>query len=278
MAVQHPTAFGHVLAAVDLVARGTTEIVVAGDRPDLLAAVAPRLPTRRGAAWGERYASPLWEGRDDGRAYVCQHYACQLPADDVDDAARPAPIGFAASTAAGLARLGGDDSDGGATTRAEASTSRTCSAPTPHRSSGWRWCSPATRRSPRSWCRRRSCGSTGQPPAGPGAELAYLRRTVINLSHGHHRHLRVVRRVARTERTPTATPPTPTPSAATTSAWSPTRSGPSPHRQRDCIVLRFYDDLTDTEIAETLGISAGSVKTHLHRARTTLADRLEALR
>ena len=28
----------------------------------------------------------------------------------------------------------------------------------------------------------------------PGAELAYLRRIVINLSHGHHRHLAVVRR------------------------------------------------------------------------------------
>ena len=47
MAVQHPTAFGHVLAAVDLVARGTTEIVVAGDRPDLLAAVRAALPARR---------------------------------------------------------------------------------------------------------------------------------------------------------------------------------------------------------------------------------------
>src|SRR5690606_15335362 len=27
----------------------------------------------------------------------------------------------------------------------------------------------------------------------PGSELAYLRRTVVNLSHGHHRRLRVVR-------------------------------------------------------------------------------------
>ena len=34
-------------------------------------------------AWGERYDSPLWEGRDDGRAYVCRAYACQLPAEDV---------------------------------------------------------------------------------------------------------------------------------------------------------------------------------------------------
>jgi hypothetical protein len=83
MAIEHPTAFGHVLAAADLVARGTTEIVVAGDRPDLVAAVRRRLLPNAVLAWGERYGSPLWEGREDGRAYVCQHYACQLPAEDV---------------------------------------------------------------------------------------------------------------------------------------------------------------------------------------------------
>ena len=83
LAVRHPTAFGHVLAAVDLVARGTTEIVVAGDRPDLLEVVRARLLPNAVLAWGERWDSPLWEGRDDGRAYVCQSYACQLPAEDV---------------------------------------------------------------------------------------------------------------------------------------------------------------------------------------------------
>jgi len=83
MAIQHPTAFGHVLAAVDLVARGTTEVVIAGDRPDLLAAARSRFLPNAVLAWGERWDGPLWEGRDDGRAYVCHHYACQLPAEDV---------------------------------------------------------------------------------------------------------------------------------------------------------------------------------------------------
>ena len=32
-------------------------------------------------AWGEPYESPLWDGRVDGLAYVCQHYACQAPQD-----------------------------------------------------------------------------------------------------------------------------------------------------------------------------------------------------
>ena len=82
MAVQHPTAFGHGLAAVDLVARGTTEVVIAGDRPDLLAAARAQLLPNAVLAWGERYDSPLWEGREDGRAYVCRSYTCQLPTED----------------------------------------------------------------------------------------------------------------------------------------------------------------------------------------------------
>jgi DNA-directed RNA polymerase specialized sigma24 family protein len=36
--------------------------------------------------------------------------------------------------------------------------------------------------------------------------------------------------------------------------------------------------MTDAGIAEALGISAGAVKSHLHRARATLAGRLEDLR
>ena len=82
LAVRQPSAFGHVLAAIDLVARGTTEIVVAGDRPDLLDVVRARLLPHAVLTWGERWESPLWEGREDGRAYVCQSYACQLPAED----------------------------------------------------------------------------------------------------------------------------------------------------------------------------------------------------
>jgi uncharacterized protein YyaL (SSP411 family) len=83
LAIQHPTAFGHALAAVELIARGTTEVVVTGDRPDLVAAVHRQYLPNAVLAWGERYDSPLWEGRVDGHAYVCHHYACQLPTDAV---------------------------------------------------------------------------------------------------------------------------------------------------------------------------------------------------
>jgi RNA polymerase sigma-70 factor (sigma-E family) len=47
-----------------------------------------------------------------------------------------------------------------------------------------------------------------------------------------------------------------------------------PHRQRDCIVLRYYDELGIDEIAETLGISRNSVKTHLGRGLDALERKL----
>jgi uncharacterized protein YyaL (SSP411 family) len=83
VATAHPTAFGHLLAAVDLVVNGTAEVVVGGDRPDLVRAVHDRWLPNAVLAWGERYDSPLWEGREDGRAYVCRNYACLQPATDV---------------------------------------------------------------------------------------------------------------------------------------------------------------------------------------------------
>ncbi len=47
-----------------------------------------------------------------------------------------------------------------------------------------------------------------------------------------------------------------------------------PARQRDCVVLRFYLDLSEREIAETMGISPNSVKTHCRRALAALEKRL----
>ena len=43
-----------------------------------------------------------------------------------------------------------------------------------------------------------------------------------------------------------------------------------PHRQRDCLVLRYYQELGIDDIAATLGISPNSVKTHLVRALDAL--------
>jgi RNA polymerase sigma-70 factor (sigma-E family) len=46
-------------------------------------------------------------------------------------------------------------------------------------------------------------------------------------------------------------------------------------RQRECIVLRYWEDQTDAAIATTLGISPNSVKTHLRRAMDALEQELE---
>ena len=51
-----------------------------------------------------------------------------------------------------------------------------------------------------------------------------------------------------------------------------------PRRQRECVVQRYWLDLPEREIAATLGIAAGSVKSHLHRGLAALESRLEDLR
>jgi uncharacterized protein len=76
-----PSGFANAVGAIALRTRGITEVAVAGDRPDLLAVIRERWRPRVVLAWGERYDSPLWEARRDGVAYVCEHYACQTPAD-----------------------------------------------------------------------------------------------------------------------------------------------------------------------------------------------------
>ena len=49
-----------------------------------------------------------------------------------------------------------------------------------------------------------------------------------------------------------------------------------PIRQRQCVVLRFYEDLTVDQIGAVLGMCSGTVKSHLHRAMQTLGERLKA--
>ncbi|MEY2430723.1 MAG: hypothetical protein QOC92_448 [Acidimicrobiaceae bacterium] len=49
-----------------------------------------------------------------------------------------------------------------------------------------------------------------------------------------------------------------------------------PRRQRECLVLRFYGELSEFEIATTLGISNNSVKTHTRRGLAAMESRLES--
>lgn len=49
-----------------------------------------------------------------------------------------------------------------------------------------------------------------------------------------------------------------------------------PTRQRDCITLKYFEEMSIEEIAATLGVSVNSVKTHLLRAMAALDRKLGA--
>ena len=108
----------------------------------------------------------------------------------------------------------------------------------------------------------------------PEKALPYLRSAVLNRARSQLRHRKVVERLE-----PRPAAPGPSPEAAIEAGDDRRRLlaalGTLPERQRECLVLRYYLELSETEIAATLGISAGSVKTHAHRGLAALAARLE---
>ena len=86
VALDHPSSFGQLLCALDLATAGPVEVVVTGDRPDLVAATRTRFRPNVVLAWGERDdASGLWAGRDDDLAYVCRRFACRRPVSEAAD-------------------------------------------------------------------------------------------------------------------------------------------------------------------------------------------------
>jgi hypothetical protein len=81
-----PLAFTGLVAAGEVARRGLTEVVITGDRSDLLAVVRSRYLPAAVLAWGQPYPSPVWEGRTGhehtGKAFVCRHYSCLAPTED----------------------------------------------------------------------------------------------------------------------------------------------------------------------------------------------------
>ena len=108
----------------------------------------------------------------------------------------------------------------------------------------------------------------------PDAAVGYLRASVVNLSRS------VIRRRQTARRHLTVSEPEGTPAAdAEVLLRDEHRAALAavhtlPRRQREVIVLRYWSDLSEREIAETLGISAGAVKSTASRAIAALHGRL----
>jgi RNA polymerase sigma-70 factor (sigma-E family) len=104
--------------------------------------------------------------------------------------------------------------------------------------------------------------------------LSYLRQAVVNRSRSVLRHRMVVDKNA-----PTHVPDEPSAEAGAImllerSAVIAALRG-LPDRQREAIVLRYYADLSEAEIASTMGISRGAVKSHTARGMAALKSLLE---
>jgi RNA polymerase sigma-70 factor (sigma-E family) len=104
--------------------------------------------------------------------------------------------------------------------------------------------------------------------------LSYLRQSVVNRSRSVLRHRAVIDKYA----------PKPTPDAPSAEQGAITQLERSaviaalrslPDRQREALVLRYYADLSEAQIALAMGISRGAVKSHTARAMSALRTVLE---
>jgi len=104
--------------------------------------------------------------------------------------------------------------------------------------------------------------------------LAYLRQAVVNRSRSVLRHRTVV------DKNLQKAPPD-MPSAEHGALVLLERSAvvaalrDLPDRQREALVLRYYADLSEAEIATAMGISRGAVKSHTARGMSALRAALE---
>lgn len=104
--------------------------------------------------------------------------------------------------------------------------------------------------------------------------LSYLRQSVVNRSRSVLRHRTVVDK--------NAPKPAPDEPSAESGAIALIERGEVvaalrklPERQREALVLRYYGDFSEAEIATAMGISRGAVKSHTARGMSALKSILE---
>jgi RNA polymerase sigma-70 factor (sigma-E family) len=102
----------------------------------------------------------------------------------------------------------------------------------------------------------------------------YLRKAVVNGARSRLRHKVVVAKHP-------VTPPPDAPGADDRVLMNEDRRAvlealrSLPRRQREVLTLRYYSDLSERDIAETLGISVGTVKSNASRGLAALAEKME---
>lgn len=94
----------------------------------------------------------------------------------------------------------------------------------------------------------------------------YLRTTVVNLARDVIRRGEVARRI-RAER------PIPLGEPELDETWAIVRS--LPERYRTALALRFYEDLSERQIAQLMGVRPGTVKSLIHRGLAKVRKELE---
>ena len=107
----------------------------------------------------------------------------------------------------------------------------------------------------------------------PAKAPAYLRQTVVNRSRSALRHRTVVGR-HRPDPLPDGAPADHRVLETERRTRVLDALAELPTRQREVLVLRHYLDLSEADIAATLGISRGAVKSHASRAAAALRARL----
>jgi len=109
----------------------------------------------------------------------------------------------------------------------------------------------------------------------PDKALAYLRQAVVNQSRSTLRHRMVVQRHVERGPDPVGEVTDEPAEGMARRAAVLEAMRALPQRQREVLALRYYLDLSEAEIANTLAISRGAVKSHASRGAAALRELLK---
>ncbi|RZQ62114.1 SigE family RNA polymerase sigma factor [Amycolatopsis suaedae] len=102
-----------------------------------------------------------------------------------------------------------------------------------------------------------------------GDPMAYIRRSMAN---AHISRWRRTKRENLVAEIPESQPVSPTDPFEHEPLWQALRA--LPPRQRAVVVLRYYEGLSEVEIAESLGVSQGTVKSQASKALASLRTKM----